>query len=292
MCPGLAALVVDYLSGHLSPGNVLLVLQHICLYCQAGSPPVTSCPTASHCHTPSAPPKALVDEPPGSPSHGQTEGSPLLGQEAAQDPKAAPGCCDGLLKRCLDLIDEEAKEVLNSEDFEDLDISAVKMIVCRDSLCLKTEAVVLEALLRWSARECKRQKLEVTLANRRTVMEGAQYLVRYLAMTQEELQAATELLTEEEVLALLGALRGNHRGLPEHLSSLTHLMASPRRGRSLPHGLAIHRSRLAGLRRKKRKDKESRAVTQQFEHSLGAARHKEKFNLIEEIFVCLACIFD
>lgn len=37
MCPGLAKIVVNYLRENLTEKNVLLVLQHICLYCNAAA---------------------------------------------------------------------------------------------------------------------------------------------------------------------------------------------------------------------------------------------------------------
>ena len=79
-------------------------------------------------------------------------------------------CCNALLKQCLELIDVKASAVLGSEDIEDLDISAVKMIVCRDTLAVEKEAEVYAALLRWSTRECKRQRMELTAENRRNVL--------------------------------------------------------------------------------------------------------------------------
>ena len=79
-------------------------------------------------------------------------------------------CCNALLKQCLELIDVKASAVLGSEDIEDLDISAVKMIVCRDTLSVEKEAEVYAALLRWSTRECKRQRMELTAENRRNVL--------------------------------------------------------------------------------------------------------------------------
>ena len=36
MCPGLAKKVVEYLKDNLTENNVLLVLQHICLFCYCG----------------------------------------------------------------------------------------------------------------------------------------------------------------------------------------------------------------------------------------------------------------
>ena len=97
-------------------------------------------------------------------------------------------CCDQLLKQCLELIDREATYVLASEDVEDLDISALNMIVCRDTLRLsgRGEIEVFNAVKRWSTRECKRQRLELSSENRRRVLEGAQYLVRYLVIAKED----------------------------------------------------------------------------------------------------------
>ena len=58
-------------------------------------------------------------------------------------------CCDQLLKQCLELIDREASVVLGSEDLEDLDISALNMIVCRDTLRLNKGVSHLTNLGSW-----------------------------------------------------------------------------------------------------------------------------------------------
>jgi hypothetical protein len=76
------------------------------------------------------------------------------------------------------VIDAEASYVLQSEDLEDLDMSALNMVVCRETLNVKSEMEVFNALVRWSGRECKRQRIEMTNANRRMVLDGTQYLVR------------------------------------------------------------------------------------------------------------------
>jgi len=300
MCPGLASIVVEYLSTHLHTNNVLLILQHICLYCQMGKdPPITSSPQSASschapmCHAPSAPPQELVEA-----LHSELEHSPLLPQPDTCTPIPTNfNCCEPLLKKCLDLIDEEAGQVLTSEDFEDLDISAIKMIVCRDSLCVKTENFVLDSLLRWSSRECKRQKLELSPEHRRKVLEGSQFLVRYLSMTTEDFKEGplnSPLLTEEEQVSLLAALVRPGADLPDHLATWRHLMSSPRRGKMLPHGISLTGRRFTGgLRKKKRKERE-RIAAEQLNRSLGAVnrQQKDKFNLLEEIFICLACIFD
>ena len=89
-------------------------------------------------------------------------------------------CCSALMKECLEVIDAEASHVLQCEDLEDLDLSALNLVVCRETLNVKGEMEVFNALVRWSGRECKRQRLEMTNANRRKVLEGCQYLVRYV----------------------------------------------------------------------------------------------------------------
>ena len=51
-------------------------------------------------------------------------------------------CCKVLMKRCLELIDTEASSVLSCEDIEDLDVTTLRMIVCRETLCVQSETEV------------------------------------------------------------------------------------------------------------------------------------------------------
>ena len=120
--------------------------------------------------------------------------------------KVKVNCCDALLKQCLELIDLQATAVLASEDIEDLDIKSINMIVCRETLNVSKESDVFNALQRWSTRECKRQRLELTPENRRSVLEGSQYLVRYLVMSQDEFTKGpyrSGILTKEEEESIL-----------------------------------------------------------------------------------------
>ena len=132
--------------------------------------------------------------------------------------------------------------MLGSEDVEDLDISALNMIVCRDTLRLNKgegEIEVFNAVKRWSTRECKRQRLELTSENRRRVLEGAQYLVRYLIIPKEDFKTGpykSGLLTSEEaeaVLTNLGAINEVQSAvdLPDHLLYWQSIWKKPRRGR-------------------------------------------------------------
>merc|ERR1719264_297607 len=264
MCPGLAKVAVKYLRANLSEKNVLLVMQHICLYCTGANasntaanqtdlslwdasaagaadsgPVVTTGPSRatsiSHCNSagctggkPSAPPPVSSAEEDAEEDEDDDdfidEDNPLLLDQITEDEfkdfesgmavsrydgrgnHVRVNCCSALMKECLEVIDSEASYVLQCEDLEDLDLSALNLVVCRETLNVKSETEVFNALVRWSGRECKRQRLEMTNGNRRKVLEGCQYLVRYLTMSQEELLRTTTLLTEEEMDALMTCL--------------------------------------------------------------------------------------
>ena len=333
MCPGLAKQVVSYLKENLTDKNVLLVLQHICLYCSGTDEssedsanfwdvPITKSPTKSASKTA----ETAIDIAPSAPPATDVEDEPLLDDSGwASQPteddvrdfeagmvvgtgrggRQKVNCCQTLLKQCLDLIDEEATAVLVSEDFEDLDISALNMIVCRDTLCVKSEMEVFAALQRWSNRECRRQRLELTPSNRRKVLEGAQYLVRYLTMNHEEFVNGpyrSGILCKEEEEALLSQIsrKGTAHAtaaavnLPDHLWQWQSIMRTKRRGKSPPHGIAMSTKKFAsGMSRKKRNQKLYKQEKRRKARELKPPTNpKEKFNIVEEFFICLACIFD
>lgn len=366
--------VVRYLRENLTDKNVLLVLQHICLYCSSAAgrssghewasldeaPPITVGPTklcrsismydaavaaagsdpAGTTPTPSAPPLPTISE--------NEEEEPLLEEDCSilEDDQREfeagmavscttksgrkVNCCDQLLKQCLELIDREASVVLASEDVEDLDISALNMIVCRDTLRLhKGELEVYNALKRWSTRECKRQRLELTSENRRRVLEGAQYLVRYLIISKEDFKAdpyVSGILTSEEAEAVLthlsGAINDVSVDLPDHLLYWQSIWKKPRRGRGEKSFVSSGRNRSitswnTSVKRGSISSLRRGSVTPSIKETpmgagpapsvgFGGTRDykpegthhhhhrygKEKFNFIEEFFICLACIFD
>ena len=209
------------------------------------------------------------------------------------------------------------------------------------------ELEVFNAVKRWSTRECKRQRLELTSENRRRVLEGAQYLVRYLIIPKEDFKTGpfkSGLLTSEEaeaVLTNLGAINEvSAVDLPDHLLYWQSIWKKPRRGRdklntskrSFTNWNPSKRGSLSSLRRGSvtpsiRQDAGSIAGgpsllptnlslagegpalsaplgTQNGDYKSNVDRNgvtsghssrgygKEKFNFIEEFFICLACIFD
>ena len=192
-------------------------------------------------------------------------------------------------------------------DIAELDISALNMIVCRDTLSVKSEMEVFVALQRWSYRECRRQRLPITGHNRRKVLEGAQYLVRYLTLSREEFISGpyrSGVLRKSEEDALLAQIncKGSAKAtaeavkLPDHLWHCQTMMITRRKGPQPPQGggLSLSSKRyMPGMSRKKRNQKLYRQQQRRKAKALKAeANAKEKFNLVEEFFICLACIFD
>ena len=75
---------------------------------------------------------------------------------------------DVIVKKCLDLIDEEGKKTLTSDNFAELRPETVMTIVTRDSLDIPTEVVVWKACITWAEAQCRRQgKLVRTRINLR-----------------------------------------------------------------------------------------------------------------------------
>ncbi len=62
-----------------------------------------------------------------------------------------------IVKTCLELIDENGKETLESEGFVEMRPETVKTVISRDTLDVPTEVTVWNACVKWATAECKRQ---------------------------------------------------------------------------------------------------------------------------------------
>ena len=126
------------------------------------------------------------------------------------DGSCSVSCCR-LLEACLRYIDRKAGYVLAHDRFKALDIDTVSLILSRDSLALTSETVAADALAGW-------------LADRdRSALKGAQYLVRYLTLSPEEVRQSvvgSGLLTPPEEAAIIAFVSGQEAALPEHLVQL------------------------------------------------------------------------
>ncbi len=69
---------------------------------------------------------------------------------------------DVIIKRSLDLIDENGKETLESDGFTELRPEVVKTVISRDTLDVQTEVDVWKACTKWAEAECQRQGKSVS----------------------------------------------------------------------------------------------------------------------------------
>jgi len=140
---------------------------------------------------------------------------------------------DKVIKKCLQIIDENANKILRSEEFEMVPIKMMHFILKRDSLCVESELNVLHALDRWSRMQCFLQNRPPSPSNKQELLSGAQYLVRYLTMTQGEIklgQAQCGLLREKEVFSILKTVSHPNCTCPlnRRLQGIRKELASPR----------------------------------------------------------------
>ena len=191
---------------------VLLLLQ-ACQYCRQGhgSPPITSPPIRYKLE--------LDNKTKDSPSRKpllESHTSALNNLSDNNNTSVTDSCsisCEKLMNSCLKYIDRNAKNVLAHEQFLKLDIDLVSMILSRDSLQVSSELTVVTALAGW-----------IKTRDRRALC-GAQYLVRYFTLTEEELRGGVEgrgLLEAPEEESILAFMRGEG-DLPEHLIQLRYL---------------------------------------------------------------------
>ena len=120
-----------------------------------------------------------------------------------------------LLRSCWKFIDKECKDVLESEEFLEVDKMDLIELVKRDTLNIK-EIDLFVAINRWAENECKKLKFEAHGKQRRQIL-GEQILknLRYPVMEENEfcdIVCNTELLSLSETRELLNYF--SERSLP------------------------------------------------------------------------------
>jgi len=133
-----------------------------------------------------------------------------------------------VLNLCFVTIDKSAEKILESDEIEDTSLEVLKAILRRERLNVKSEALVWHAVHRWSRRQCQRRHLQPTEVNKRKVLEGAQYLVRYLTMSLADMKKTHSLLTRSEKKSILERLLDRRVVLVETLQEYQGLISTPR----------------------------------------------------------------
>ena len=109
-----------------------------------------------------------------------------------------------LLQRCLEVIDSQTEEAIQSDSFIDIDYQTLEQILVRDTLNIK-EAVLFAAVKRWAEAECIRQRRDTSPQQCRDVLGDALFLLRFPIMTPVEFAdgaCQSGLLSDREIVDL------------------------------------------------------------------------------------------
>ena len=110
-----------------------------------------------------------------------------------------------LMKRCLDVIDSQTHEALQSDSFTGIDNQTLKLILVRDNL-RADEAIVFKSAVCWAVAECTRQGRDTSPQQCREVLGGVLYLIRFPVMTQSDFAdgaCQSGLLSKQEMIDIL-----------------------------------------------------------------------------------------
>lgn len=84
--------------------------------------------------------------------------------------------------KCMDIMLFETQVILKDGSLMKMQDAAVEKILGRNDLSIVCESELMEPMLDWAEKECIDQKLDVTPANRRSVINDRIYLIRFGAM--------------------------------------------------------------------------------------------------------------
>lgn len=122
-----------------------------------------------------------------------------------------------LIKRCWKYIDEECETAVTQDDFFDLDDRMLEELLDRDSLRVD-EITLFNACVKWSGKECARQRISSSAKNRRSVMDPFIRKIRFPLMSATEFgegPAVSEILTHKEVSELFRSITLNKRDMTD-----------------------------------------------------------------------------
>ena len=123
-----------------------------------------------------------------------------------------------LMQRCLNVIDSQAHDILQSDSFTSIDYHTLEQILGRDNLCVD-ETVVFKAAVCWAEAECTRQGHDVNPQQCREVLGDALYLLRLPAMVPSDFAdgaCQSGLLSKQEMLDIFLYLTAKeHKPTPQ-----------------------------------------------------------------------------
>lgn len=121
------------------------------------------------------------------------------------------GVSKGLEKHCWSIVDQQATEVANNDQFIEIDHGTLTSFLSRDTLVVK-EILFFRAAVKWAGRECQRLSIPLTVENKRRVLGDAFYSIRFPLMSVKEFTeevAQSSFLSHEEVANLYVGYNSN-----------------------------------------------------------------------------------
>jgi hypothetical protein len=104
----------------------------------------------------------------------------------------------------LKYIEENASDVFESEEFENLTRESIAILLKSNNLCIE-EADVVKSVLKWAAAECKRQDKKPTNDNKREILGDIVNNIRFGEMNMNEIVAVIQssgIMSQEDLLSL------------------------------------------------------------------------------------------
>ena len=117
---------------------------------------------------------------------------------------------DKLKKKCWDLVESRATEVVATEVFNNINQKTLACILGRECLNIP-EVGLFQAVLKWCDVQCSKKQLEVSGANRRAMLQDAIYDIAFLSMSHEDFAKHVHLsglLSDEEMVSVYGKISG------------------------------------------------------------------------------------
>lgn len=191
--------------------------------------------------------------------------------------------------------------MLADESVEDLTAEALQEIALRDSLGVSSESVLFNALERWCNRECKRQKMQLSVDSRRSVLgQDLIFCPRYLLMSSQQFVCGpmqSGLLNQSEATTLMAHILNTH-AKPTALSLSPEVLKRLRTPRHKPYGSPVN---LKSTKCKKDKQSCSKKLKNVKKQKKGKCRDSKKEPpgkkcsgacFLEYMFRGLSCLFD
>ncbi|KAF4532248.1 hypothetical protein B566_EDAN004334 [Ephemera danica] len=136
-----------------------------------------------------------------------------------------------LEERCLEIMQEKTNEVIQENNFEDIAVTTLDMLLQQDNLKVSSELDLIDASLRWARKEAERKALSTDGAGLREALASALSHLRFLTLTPAQFAdgpALSEVLSRDESFAILLNISSPGRvPLPEGLSTRTDRRRSP-----------------------------------------------------------------